>query len=212
MMNHSTRVMRRPRRVSAPTARTMAAILATAIALPAAACSGSQSPPGARGSTSGAGSATSQAGSATSQAIAYASCVRSHGVPNFPDPNASGGFDKAALAQLAASNSEYQTATQTCGHLLPSGGPTAAEVRQEWNGMASFARCMRSHGVPDWPDPTAYPPDPRRPTFILQASIQPVPQTISKMDECLRLVPNNEVVGHIDNNSWQAAQQAMAGQ
>jgi hypothetical protein len=206
MMSNSTRVMRRPRRVSAPTARTMAAIVATAIALPTAACSGSQSPSGSRGSTNG-------AGSATSQAIAYASCVRSHGVPNFPDPNASGGFDKAALAQLAASNSQYQTATQACGHLLPSGGgPTAAEVRQEWNGMASFARCMRSHGVPDWPDPTPYPPDPSRPTFILPASIQPVPQAISKMDECLRLVPNNEVVGHIDNNSWQAAQQAMAGQ
>jgi hypothetical protein len=47
---------------------------------------------------------------------------------------------------------------------------------------------------------------------MLPASIQPIPQTISKMDVCLRLVPNNEVVGHIDNDNWQAAQQAMAGQ
>ena len=48
-------------------------------------------------------------------------------------------------------------------------------------------------------------------TFILPASIQPVPQIISKIDVCLRLVPNNEAVGHIDNDNWAAAQQAMAG-
>jgi hypothetical protein len=177
------------------------------MALLAAACSGSPS------STSSGGSSNPR-GSATSQTLAYARCVRSHGVPNFPDPNTGGQFNKTTLQLLAASNSRYQTATQTCAHLLPAGGggPTAAELRQEWSGMASFARCMRSHGVPNWPDPTPYPPDPSRPTFRLSASIQPVPQTISKMDVCLRLVPNSQAVGHIDNDNWQAAQQAMAGQ
>jgi hypothetical protein len=77
--------------------------------------------------------------------------------------------------------------------------------------MLNFARCMRAHGVPSWPDPTPYPPYPTDPTYILPASIQPVPQIISKMDECLRLVPNNQVLGHIDNNDWQAAEQQMAG-
>jgi hypothetical protein len=196
---------RRLRRPWPPT-RTAAAIIATAaLALLAAACSGSPPPTGPGGSTNA-------AGSANSQALAYARCVRSHGVPNFPDPNSAGEFGKTTLQQLAASNSQFQTATQACGHLLPSGGgPSAAEVRQEWNGMASFARCMRSHGVPNWPDPTPYPPDRSRPTFMLPASIQPVPPIISKVDECLRLVPNNETVGHIDNDNWQAAQQAMAG-
>jgi hypothetical protein len=46
-MNHSTRVMRRPRRASPPAARTAAAIIATAaLALLAAACSGSPSSTG----------------------------------------------------------------------------------------------------------------------------------------------------------------------
>jgi hypothetical protein len=140
--------------------------------------------------------------------------MRSHGVPDFPDPNSAGQFKKDTVEQLSASNSNYQTANQACAQLLPNsgGGPTAAEVRQEWNGMASFARCMRSHGELDWPDPTRYPPDPSRPTFNLPASIQPVPHVISKMDVCLRLVPHNAVVGHIDNDNWMAAQQAMAGQ
>jgi hypothetical protein len=207
MMNHFTRVIRRPRRGWPPAALTSAAIITTAgLALLAAACSGPSS-------TSSGGSSTT-GGSATSHAIAYARCVRSHGVPDFPDPNSAGQFNKTTMDQLSASNSQYQTATQACAHLLPNNGgaPTAAAVRQEWTGMASFARCMRSHGVPVWPDPTPYPPDPSRPTFMLPASIQPTPQTISKMDVCLRLVPNNEAVGHIDNNNWQAAQQQMAGQ
>jgi hypothetical protein len=189
------------------TTRVSAAIIATAtLALITAACSGSPSSPGSGGS--------SQTGASVTKALAYARCVRSHGVPDFPDPGGDGQFSKNTLQRLSASNSRYPTATLACAHLLPNsgGGPTAAEVRQEWNGMASFARCMRAHGEPNWPDPTAYPPDPSRPTFILPAGIQPTPQTISRMDVCLRLVPHNAVVGHIDNDNWQAAQQAMAGQ
>jgi hypothetical protein len=204
-MNLSTRVIRRARQ---STARTTDAIVAAALALLAAACSGSPS-------STGPSSSTTAIGSANSKALAYAECVRSHGVPDFPDPDSSGGFDKTAVSQLAAGNPQFQTATHTCAHLLPSGGGSTdatAVVRQEWNGMLKFARCMRSHGEPNWPDPTPYPPRPSDPTFNLPASIQPIPQIISKMDECLRLVPNNAVVGHIDNNNWSAAQQQMAGQ
>jgi hypothetical protein len=204
---NSTRVRQRPRRARPPAARAAAATIATAaLALISAACSGSSS------STNSAGS--SHAEGSLRKALAYARCVRSNGVPDFPDPNNAGQFPKTTLQQLSASNSQYQTATQACAHLLPNngGGPTATDVQQEWNGMASFARCMRSHGEPLWPDPTPYPPEPSRPTFILPASIQPTPQTISKMDVCLRLVPRNETVGHIDNDNWAAAQQAMAGQ
>jgi hypothetical protein len=207
-VNRSTRVMRPPRHAPGPAARTAAAIIATAaLALLPAACGG-----GNPSSTSPGGSPNA-GGSANSKALAFARCMRSHGVPAFPDPNSAGEFNKTTVHQLSASSSQYQAATLACAHLLPnSGGRTAAETQQEWNGMARFARCMRSHGVPNWPDPTPYPPRPSDPTYMLPASIQPIPQTISKMDECLRLVPNNEVVGHIDNDNWQAAQQAMAGQ
>jgi hypothetical protein len=187
--------------------RTGAALIATAALVSlAVACGGSPSSAGSNGSSNA-------AGSALSKALAYAGCMRSHAVPDFPDPNSSGEFDKAALNQLAATNSHYRTASSSCAHLLPasSSGSIAAEVRQEWNGMASFARCMRSHGVPNWPDPTPYPPDPSRATFNLPASIQPTSATISKMEVCMRLVPNNETVGHIDNNNWMSAQQQMAG-
>jgi len=78
-MNDSTCVMRRPRRARPATARTAAVIVATAaLALLAAACSGS---PSSTGSSPNAG------GPANSpSAVGYSRCVRSHGVPNFPDP------------------------------------------------------------------------------------------------------------------------------
>jgi hypothetical protein len=180
---------------------------AAAVALLAAACGGT----GSRGSPNG--GASDSSASANSQLLAYASCMRSDGVATFPDPTSTG-FPKATLDQLAGSNPRYSTASQGCAHLLGSsgGGPTQAEVQQEWTGIASFGRCMRSHGVVNWPGPTAYPPDPSRPTIDLPSSVQPTQQVIATLDECLRLVPNNAVVGHIDSPSWQSTQQQMAGQ
>ena len=144
-MNNSTRVLRRPRRAWPPAARTAAAIIATAaLALLSAACSGSPS------STSSGGSSNTS-GSANSKALAYARCVRSHGVPDFPDPNSAGEFNKTTMAQLSASNSQYQTATQACAHLLPnSGGVSQAVIQQAMDGMRRFAQCMRSDGVSNW--------------------------------------------------------------
>ena len=83
--------------------------------------------------------------------------MRSDGVPTFPDPDSSGVWPKSQV-ELAAGNSRFQAATHACGHLLPDGGPgvppSPAVVRQIRADMRKFARCMRSHGVPNWPDPT----------------------------------------------------------
>jgi hypothetical protein len=189
-----------------PGTRSAAAIIATAtLALIVAACDSSPS-------SIASGGPSNASESSNSQQLAYSRCVRSHGVPNFPDPDSSGGFSKTTLQRLSASNSRYPAATQACAHLLPAGGGlTQTQLRQWWSGMADFARCMRSRGVPSWPDPTPYPPEPERPTFNLPASIQPTPAIIATMDVCMRLVPDNDVVGHINNNSWQSAQQQMAG-
>ena len=141
--------------------------------------------------------------------------MRSHGVSSFPDPGNSGRVPKETPQQLKVSSSGYQAATQACGHLLPGGGNgtrTRAEVQQWWNGMLRFARCMRSHGVSNWPDPTPYPPRPNEPTFNMPAGLRPTQQIVSRMRECQRLVPDNAVAGHIDNDSWQVVSREMAGQ
>jgi hypothetical protein len=86
--------------------------------------------------------------------------MRAHGVSNFPDPNNSGQFNKIALARLAASNSEFPSAQSACKHLLPS--PSATQQRQTAAQALQFSRCMRAHGVPNFPDPdsTGRIPDP----------------------------------------------------
>ena len=93
----------------------------------------------------------------SSRPLAFAQCMRSNGVPNWPDPESSGVFDKSKLTsqQLGASSSPVQTAQRACSHLLPKGGdgPSAAQLQQERTQALEFSQCMRAHGVPNFPDP-----------------------------------------------------------
>ena len=129
-MNHSIRVIRRPRRAWPPTARTAAAIIATAsLALPAAAFgSGSPSSTVAGGSTTARASALSQSTN-VQKALAFSRCMRSHGVPKFPDPNSSGAIPKVSLQQLGVSSTAFQAAQRACQHLLPNSGQSS----QAWD-------------------------------------------------------------------------------
>ena len=164
-MNDSIRVRCRPRRARLRPARTAAALIATAaLALLSAACSGSPSSAGSGGSPHPGGSGTSPS------AVAYSACIRSHGVPNFPDPDSNGQVPKADPQLLGVSKSQLQAAQRTCQHLYPTSGGTLsasslrqcyesgvcpqALIQQAVNAGLQFARCMRSHGVPNWPDPT----------------------------------------------------------
>ena len=126
------------------TARTAAAVLATAgPALLAAACGGSPASEPAQ----------------VNGAVAFASCMRFHGVPNWPDPSSSGVFDKSKLSsqQLGAGGSRVQAAQNACQHRLPNGGsgPNPAQVQQVKAQALRFSRCVRSHGVPNFPDPAS---------------------------------------------------------
>jgi hypothetical protein len=83
--------------------------------------------------------------------------MRSDGVPNWPDPNSSGVFDKSKLTsqKLGASSSRVQAAQSACSHLLPNGGrgPTPAQVQLIRAQALKFSQCVRAHGVPNFPDP-----------------------------------------------------------
>jgi hypothetical protein len=93
-------------------------------------------------------------GAATSRAVAYSACIRSHCVPNFPDPDSSGQVPKADPQALGVSSTQLQAAQQACQHLYPSNGRTlsASSLRQCYesgvcpqvavNAGLKFARCM----------------------------------------------------------------------
>lgn len=87
--------------------------------------------------------------------IRYTACMQSHGVPNFPEPNADGTITITVSASLNPNSPLFQRAEDDCQHLVPAGkGPSQALQERMKARMLGFAACMRSHGVPDYPDPT----------------------------------------------------------
>jgi hypothetical protein len=147
-MNDHTSAHRRQRSWS-PTARAAGVLITVALAFSAAACGGSPSSSGSGGSSNAGGRASA------SPALDYSRCMRSHGVPKYPDPNSGDELPKVDPQQLGVSSSQYQAAQNACGYLLPNGGQmTQAQSQGDLRAMLRFARCMRSRGVPGWPDPT----------------------------------------------------------
>jgi hypothetical protein len=128
-------------------------VAAAALSLLAAGCGGGGSP----GVASVASSTTAATTTTQNGLLAFSQCMRSNGVPNFPDPQRFvGGNVKLTIHQLAPS----QAALNACDHLLPTNGGTASQetAQQQRTQLAdelSFARCMRNHGVTRFPDPTA---------------------------------------------------------
>jgi hypothetical protein len=83
-------------------------------------------------------------------------CARAHGMPNLPDPSIDVN-GKAHFPPSVPDTIPVQTrnACQALfNRLLPDEQPkppTQADIAA----LVQFARCMRSHGVPDWPDPNS---------------------------------------------------------
>jgi len=133
--------------------------------------------------------------------------MRSHGVPNFPDPDSSGTLPKADPRQLGVSSSRLHATRQACQHLFPTlaGAIDAGSIQQCF--MADdcpqalvqqvlteerrFAQCMRSRGVPNWPDPIT--DSQGRPVFAISLSkdgFNPYsPPIWAKGNECSHLMP-----------------------
>jgi hypothetical protein len=95
------------------------------------------------------------------QLLAYAKCMRAHGIPDFPDPVANKGGPAGGAgfnlsgggSDLDPNNPRYKAANQTCQSLLPAPSPAQ---QQQWMAQAlKYSQCMRAHGISDFPDPTA---------------------------------------------------------
>lgn len=87
------------------------------------------------------------------EAFKFSECMRSHGVPNFPDPNSSGGFDFSSSSGLNPGNPKFQAAQSDCQQ-YQGPRPSAAQQAQAEKQALAFSACMRAHGLPDFPDPT----------------------------------------------------------
>ena len=130
-------------------------LLATVLGM--AACGSSGSNPSDGGATSAQASNPADA----SKALAFARCMRSHGVTNFPDPSG-GKFglqvqqtpDSTSVNGVEVNGPAFRSAMQACRSYLPNGGhPSAAQTAKAKAQALAMSRCMRSHGVPNFPDP-----------------------------------------------------------
>ncbi|MGH9090110.1 MAG: hypothetical protein ACRDZR_01815 [Acidimicrobiales bacterium] len=137
-----------------------------AIGLLAAACGGGPKDPTAasgRGATttvapSGKTGVAGSSSSSTSQAelLQLAQCMRSHGVPTFPDPSATEGTFGAMVsaAGIDLQSPAVQAALEACKEYTPTQAVTPAQSAAQSAEALQFSQCMRSHGVPNYPDPS----------------------------------------------------------
>lgn len=129
-------------------------VAGAAVSLLAAGC-GSNSP----SSSSSSGPPTqARLQQAQRGAVSFIQCLRSHGVTNVPDPTPTSGRAFKDAVSSDAQSPAFQSADTACHHLLPNGGQSSqsAEHNQPHTvALLAFARCLRSHGFPSFPDPTS---------------------------------------------------------
>jgi hypothetical protein len=134
--------------------RTALAVALAGLAALAAGC-GSKGPSATTGSQSAQGGANSDA----TAAYAYARCMRSHGVSNFPDPkvNISAGHGSVAFAvnPSETGSPKFSSAQKACNGILPAPSNGRVEEQAHKQTLLAFARCLRAHDVQDFPDPNA---------------------------------------------------------
>ena len=100
----------------------------------------------------GGGGALKFVGASHAQDLNYASCMRRHGVADFPDPSTDGVF---SLINIDPNTSQYRSAENACQKVLPKvNPPSPAEQAKFLQKALAFAQCMRSHGEPTFRDPT----------------------------------------------------------
>jgi len=135
--------------------RTRRAIALVLVGLLAAACSSGSAGPKVASVSSSGGATTS--GGTQPTALAYAQCMRAHGLPDFPDPGPDGVSDiKSLISQgthpdLDPTGAAFQGAQQACQALQPTSASTPSRVDPAQT--LRWAQCMRAQGIASFPDP-----------------------------------------------------------
>jgi hypothetical protein len=140
-------------------------VVLASVALLVAGCGGSSSSPGvahlssstSSSSPAGGGGSSSPESSASNQQkmVKFSQCMRTHGEPEFPEPTEGGiRIQNHNGHGPNPESSRFQAAEKACSKYAPSKvAPSPAEQAKMQEGALKFSGCMRSHGVPNFPDP-----------------------------------------------------------
>jgi hypothetical protein len=108
------------------------------------------------GSDAPAGTSGSHTAANAQKGVKFAECMRSNGVPKFPDPSASGQFTIDEVANGSSLDTTSPTFTQAlgaCKSVEPAGFEGGTRSTQQQAAALKFAQCIRGSGVTDFPDP-----------------------------------------------------------
>jgi hypothetical protein len=119
-------------------------LAALALAAVIGAGCGSTAAPSGTGTT-----ATATAGTKSDKAVKFAECIRGHGVPHFPDPDAKGEY----VFGIDVTPAVWQKAVDACKALEPPGALSGKRSPKQQSAALRFAGCIRRNGVKDFPDP-----------------------------------------------------------
>jgi hypothetical protein len=98
-----------------------------------------------------AGAGTPSAGTADGRE--FARCVRAEGV-EMPDPGPDGMIGLPAVpAGDEAAAQKMDAAMEKCREFLPDGGEPPKPSPEDLAKALEYAKCVREHGLPDFPDP-----------------------------------------------------------
>ena len=84
--------------------------------------------------------------------------MRGHGVPSFPDATRGLQIQRTpgstSVNGVTVNSPAFDSAMQACRSKLPNGGRPQPPTASQRAAALRFSQCMRSHGVPNFPDPT----------------------------------------------------------
>jgi hypothetical protein len=143
-----------------------------------AACGSSGQPSG-----TATGSANGASGDKASD-FKFAQCMRSHGVTDFPDPTTGGGIDLPR--GLNPESPAFRSARQTCKQFLPNKAGPPATSASDRAAALDLSRCMRSHGVPQFPDPAFSPPGNAQSVLVLRGMVFAIPASVDPQSPAFR--------------------------
>jgi hypothetical protein len=125
----------------------VALALAAVIGLIGAGCGSNAS--SETGTASSTGTGANKSATDQDKAVKFSECIRGHGVPHFPDPDAKGEY----AFGIDVSPAVWKKAVDACKDLEPPGALSGKRSPKQQSDALRFAECVRENGVKDFPDP-----------------------------------------------------------
>lgn len=139
-------------------------LLVAGLAVAAAGCGGGSKPPSVASlgpttsttTTTSGGNRSPGGGKQLGNFVKFAHCMQSHGAPVQVAANGQG-VQISSGAGTGAPSPQVKAAQRACQKYLPNGGPQTLSPAQQAANLKlllTMAKCIRAHGIPNFPDPS----------------------------------------------------------